>query len=118
MNSIVVDLEVFMKLTEMSCNPIKKDTPPLSRTEAEGLMPQVAAWSLGEKEIKREFRFKDFREAMNFVNKVASAANEQDHHPDLFISYNAVQLTLSTHKIGGLSLNDFILAAKIDLLTV
>ncbi len=106
-----------MKLAEMTCNPIKKGTAPLSHTETEALIPQIAAWSLGEKEIKREFRFKDFREAMNFVNKIAAAANEQDHHPDIFISYNIVQLTLSTHKIDGLSLNDFILAAKIDLLT-
>jgi 4a-hydroxytetrahydrobiopterin dehydratase len=105
-----------MKLAEMTCTPIKKDTAPLPLTEAESLMPQIPAWSLGEKEIKREFRFKDFHEAMNFVNKVAAAANEQDHHPDIGISYNVVQLTLSTHKIGGLSLNDFILAAKIDLL--
>ena len=105
-----------MKPVEMSCSPIKKGTPPLSRTEAESLMPQIAAWSLGEKEIKREFRFKDFREAMNFVNKVAGVAHEQDHHPDIFISYSLVRLTLSTHKIGGLSLNDFILAAKIDQL--
>ena len=105
-----------MKLAEMTCNPIKKGTSPLSHTEAEALMPQISAWSLGVKEIRRELRFKDFREAMIFVNKIAAAANEQDHHPDIGISYNAVQLTLSTHKIGGLSLNDFILAAKIDLL--
>ncbi len=105
-----------MKLAEMTCNPIKKGTAPLFRAEAEALMPQIPAWSIGDKEIKREFRFKDFLEAMNFVNKTAMAANEQDHHPDIFISYNLVQLTLSTHKIGGLSLNDFILAAKIDLL--
>jgi 4a-hydroxytetrahydrobiopterin dehydratase len=57
----------------------------------------------------------DFRQAMDFVNSVAAIANEQDHHPDVFISYNKVQFTLSTHKIGGLSLNDFIVAAKIDL---
>lgn len=106
-----------MKLAEMTCNPIKKGTAPLTHGEAEGLMPQIPAWSLEETEIKKELRFKDFREAMIFVNKVATAANEQDHHPDIVISYNVVQLTLSTHKIGGLSLNDFILAAKIDLLT-
>ena len=81
-------------------------------------MPQIHAWSLEEKELKKELRFTDFREAMIFVNKIATVANEQDHHPDIGISYNVVQLTLSTHKIGGLSLNDFILAAKIDLLAV
>ncbi len=106
----------MMKLSQMICSPIKKDTPPLPQTEAELLMPQIPSWSLGEKEIKREYRFKDFHEAMNFVNRVAGVAHEQDHHPDIGISYNVVQLTLSTHKIGGLSLNDFILAAKIDLL--
>jgi 4a-hydroxytetrahydrobiopterin dehydratase len=53
---------------------------------------------------------------MNFVNSVAAIANEQDHHPDIVISYNKVQLTFSTHKIGGLSLNDFIVAARVDLL--
>ena len=106
----------MMKLAEMTCNFIKKGTPPLSRTEAEALMPQISAWSLSEAEIKREFRFKDFHDAMNFVNKVAGVANEQDHHPDIFISYSLVRLTLSTHKIGGLSSNDFILAAKIDQL--
>jgi 4a-hydroxytetrahydrobiopterin dehydratase len=105
-----------MKLAEMTCNPIKKGTAPLTPAEAEGLMPQIPAWSLGEKEIKKELRFKDFRDAMNFVNRIAAVANEQDHHPDICISYNSVQLTLSTHKIGGLSLNDFILAAKIDQL--
>jgi 4a-hydroxytetrahydrobiopterin dehydratase len=105
-----------MKLAQMTCNPIKKDTHPLSRTETEALMPQIPAWSLGETELKREFRFKDFRETMSFVNKIAGTANEQDHHPDIFISYNLVSLTLKTHKIAGLSWNDFILAAKIDLL--
>ena len=107
-----------MKLSEMTCNPIKKGSPPLSHAEAEALMPQIPAWALGEKEISREFRLGDFREAMLFVNKIALAANEQDHHPDIRISYKIVQLTLTTHAVGGLSLNDFILAAKIDLLTI
>jgi 4a-hydroxytetrahydrobiopterin dehydratase len=103
-----------MKLAEMNCNPIKKGTAPLTPAEAEALMPQIPVWSLGDGEIKKELRFKDFREAMDSVNRIASVANEQDHHPDISISYNVVRLTLSTHKIGGLSLNDFILAAKID----
>jgi 4a-hydroxytetrahydrobiopterin dehydratase len=106
-----------MKLSEMTCSPIKKGTAPLSRSEAESLVPQISSWSLAENEIAREFHFKDFREAMDFVNRVAAVANEQDHHPDIGIFYNIVKLTLSTHKINGLSLNDFILAAKIDRLT-
>ena len=105
-----------MKLAEQACKPVRSGTAPLSREDAQALQLQVPTWSLSEKEIRREFRFKDFRQAMDFVNGVASIANDQDHHPDIFISYNNVRLTLSTHKIGGLSLNDFIVAAKIDLL--
>ena len=105
-----------MKLAEQACKPVQSGTAPLSRREAEALLLQVPTWSLGGEEIRREFRFKDFRQAMDFVHGVASIANDQDHHPDIFISYNTVRLTLSTHKIGGLSLNDFIVAAKIDLL--
>ncbi|HEX9019799.1 MAG TPA: 4a-hydroxytetrahydrobiopterin dehydratase [Nitrospirota bacterium] len=105
-----------MKLSEQTAKPIPKGTTPLPKKEAEGLMQDVPAWTLGEHEITREFHFLDFRESMDFVNRVAAVANEQDHHPDIVISYNRVQLTLSTHKIGGLSMNDFVLAAKIDLL--
>src|SRR5574340_1040496 len=103
-----------MKLNEQTAKPITKGTAPLSQTEAEQLVRDIPLWSLGIRAIEREFKFKDFREAMEFVSQVAALANEQDHHPDIFISYNKVQLTLSTHKIGGLSMNDFIVAAKID----
>ncbi len=106
-----------MKLAEQTCKPIQAGTLPLLRKEAEALQLMTPLWALGDKEIIREFRFKDFRQAMDFVNKVAATANEQDHHPDIFISYNKVKLTFSTHKIGGLSMNDFIMAAKIDLMS-
>ncbi len=105
-----------MKLAEQSCKPVTAGTAPLSLKESEALLPQVPAWSLKDKEIKREFRFKDFGQAMQFTNKVAEIAVEQDHHPDISISYNKVTLALTTHKIGGLSINDFIMAARIDLL--
>lgn len=104
-----------MKLTEQTAQPLSKGTGPLTRNEVEKLLREIPRWSIGDRTIEREFRFKDFRQAMDFVNSVAAIANEQDHHPDLFISYNKVQVTLSTHSIGGLSLNDFIVAARIDL---
>ncbi len=103
-----------MKLLEQNAKPVTAGTVPLSVKESEALLLQTPAWSLGAKEIARDFRFKDFREAIKFVNEVAAIANEQDHHPDIFIAYNKVRVTLSTHKISGLSLNDFIVAAKID----
>jgi 4a-hydroxytetrahydrobiopterin dehydratase len=64
--------------------------------------------------IEKQFKFKNFLQAMEFVNKVAEIAEEQDHHPDIFIHWNEVTLTLYTHAINGLFSNDFILAAKID----
>ena len=64
--------------------------------------------------LVREFRFKDFAQAMAFANKVALIAEEENHHPDLAISWGSVSVELTTHAIGGLSENDFILAAKID----
>jgi 4a-hydroxytetrahydrobiopterin dehydratase len=103
--------EAAMKLILQKTKPITKSTSPLSRQDVVLLLREIPGWSLGE------FLFKDFRTAMDFVNSVALIANKQDHHPDIFISYNKVQLTLSTHKIGGLTLNDFIVAAKIDALT-
>jgi 4a-hydroxytetrahydrobiopterin dehydratase len=103
-----------MKLAEQNCQPAAT-MAPLSRKEAEALLLQVPGWSLIDNQISREFRFKNFGEAMDFVNRIAALANEQDHHPDIVIVYNKVKLTLTTHKIGGLSVNDFIMAAKADL---
>ena len=85
---------------------------------AKGEMEKLhSSWYLvtEAKEIERTFDFKDFSEAMTFVNTVAAIAEEQGHHPDIRIfSYKKVTITLSTHAIGGLSINDFIVAAKID----
>lgn len=69
-----------------------------------------------DKKIKKEFKFADFKGAMEFVNRIARLAEEESHHPAIFISYNKVRLTFSTHAIGGLSENDFIMAAKTDKL--
>jgi 4a-hydroxytetrahydrobiopterin dehydratase len=103
-----------MKLFEQRCAPCEKGGIPLSRDEAMELHREVPDWKLKDKEIEREFKLKDFRQAMEFVNEVAALAEEQGHHPDMYIYYNKVRLVLSTHKIGGLSHNDFIMAAQID----
>ena len=104
-----------MQLEQQTCS-VSIGKTLLSGREIDGLLVQVPGWSLSGSEIRREFRLKNFRQAMEFVNNVASIANEQDHHPDIHISYNRVSLVLTTHKAGGLTLNDFILAARIDLL--
>ncbi len=105
-----------MKLSEEKCRPIKAGEIPLAAKEARDLAREVPLWTLSDKEIKRDFKFKDFRQAIAFANKLADIADAEDHHPDILISYSKVTLTLSTHKINGLSRNDFILAAKIDML--
>ncbi len=105
-----------MKLEEQTCSAAIGKTL-LSGREIDALLVQAPGWSLAGRELKREFKLKDFRQAMEFVNRIAAIANEQDHHPDITISYNKVALVLTTHKIGGLSLNDFILAARISLMS-
>ncbi len=106
--------EVEMALSEQKCEPCQIGTPPLSREEARELLKQTPEWTLREGAIERGFEFKDFRAAIAFVNDVAEVAEQEGHHPDISISYNRVRLELSTHKIKGLSKNDFILASKID----
>ncbi len=105
-----------MELADLKCEPPAPGAKPLSPQEAAPLAVAVPSWALQEGSIERTFRFKDFREAMRFVTRVAELAEWDNHHPDILIRYNTVTLVLSTHKIGGLSRNDFILAAKIDRL--
>lgn len=103
-------------LLAKKCVPCEGGTPPMGRKEAEKYLPEVTGWSLSEdaKSISRKFAFENFRKAIKFVNRVADLAEEEDHHPDVLINYKRVTFTLTTHAIGGLSENDFILAAKIN----
>jgi 4a-hydroxytetrahydrobiopterin dehydratase len=89
----------------------------MSMEEAHDLIEQVPGWELGENKLTRRFKFKNFREAMAFVNRVAELAEDEGHHPDIHISWNRVRLDLTTHAIKGLSENDFIMAAKTNDLT-
>lgn len=106
-----------MNLLKKKCIPCeKKGVKPFGRVQAEEYIEQLSGWMLDEKAVKisKEFKFKDFIGAVNFVDRVADVAETEDHHPDIHIYYNKVVLELWTHAIGGLSENDFILAAKID----
>ncbi len=86
----------------------------MAKAQAEKLLQEVSGWKMEGSKITREFNFKDFKEAMDFVNKVAGIAEEEGHHPDIYIFYSLVRLTLWTHAAGGLTENDFILAAKVE----
>lgn len=102
-----------MDLTTKKCIPCEAGTPPLTPDHIAAIAPQVPDWKILEnKKLSREFKFKNFKEVMVFVNHVADIAESEGHHPDIYIFYNLVRLELSTHAIGGLSENDFILAAK------
>ena len=107
-----------MRLTEKKCVPCEGGVPPLTQEQIQPYLAEVTGWAVSEdgRKIKKEFRFKDFREAMAFVNRVAELAESEGHHPDISIAYNRVVLELSTHAVGGLTENDFILAAKINQL--
>lgn len=107
-----------MDLINKKCVPCEGGTPPFKSEEIEKYLGQVdEAWeAIDEKRLRRRFVFKDFKEAMTFVNRVADIAEEEGHHPDISLVYNKVTLELTTHAISGLSENDFILAAKIDAL--
>jgi 4a-hydroxytetrahydrobiopterin dehydratase len=103
-------------LTQKHCVPCEGGTQPLPQREAQAYHKEIPEWTLHHKSLERELKFKDFKEAMSFINKVADVAEEEGHHPDIYVFYSRVRLQLSTHAIGGLSVNDFILAAKIDRL--
>ncbi len=105
-----------MALSDEKCEPCRSGTSPLSREDAAILAREIPEWTLQDDSLEQMFEFSDFKEALRFVNHVARAAEEAGHHPDIHIFYNKVRLVLTTHKIGGLSRNDFILAAKIDAL--
>ena len=107
-------VESEIKLADRKCKPCEGGTSPMSKKEAETMLRKVEGWEGRENKIRKVYRFKDFNESIKFVNKVADLAEEEGHHPDILISWNKVTLTLMTHAIGGLSENDFILAAKID----
>lgn len=109
-----------MELTKKHCVPCEAGVPPMSDSEEDKYLKKVPSWSIirGEPhKLRREFVLKDFKEAINFINKIAEIAEQEQHHPDIYIFYNKVKIELLTHAIKGLSENDFILAAKIDKLT-
>lgn len=105
-------------LAKKQCTPCKGGTPPLQDTALTALMGGLASgWLLVDNQrIDKEFKFKDFREALDFTNAVGEIAETENHHPDIQLGWGKVVISLSTHKIHGLTENDFILAAKIDAL--
>lgn len=107
-----------MDFASKKCVPCEGGTPSLTPREVDADLASLDGWDAREqkKQIHRHFRFGDFSEAMRFVNALASVAESEGHHPDFCVRYANVDVTLWTHAIGGLSENDFIVAAKLDRL--
>jgi 4a-hydroxytetrahydrobiopterin dehydratase len=108
------------ELAQKKCKPCEGGTAPLTRAAAAALLVNLdSAWALAEdgRSIRRELAFKDFYRTMSFVNALAHVANIEDHHPDLEVGYNYCRIVFTTHSIKGLSENDFICAAKLDLIS-
>lgn len=105
---------IGMDLAQKKCIPCEGGMPPLNEGEIEKLLKHVDGWEVEDNRLTKQFNFKNFREAMGFVNKIAEIAESEGHHPDISIHYNQVNIELWTHAINGLSENDFIVSAKIE----
>jgi len=110
------DVEEIGDLTKKICKACEGYEKPMDLKEAEKYLEKVSGWEIdGGKSIVKEFEFKDFKEALGFVNKVGGIAEKEGHHPDINLyGYKRVRILLTTHAIKGLSENDFIVASKID----
>ena len=106
------------ELADKQCVPCRGGVPALKGEALEKLHGSVPQWVVtNEHQIHREFRFPDFKHALEFVNRVGAVAEEQGHHPDIVLAWGKADITLWTHKVDGLTESDFIMAAKIDRLS-
>ena len=105
-------------LTQLTCEPCRGGTPPLTAEETAAYLPLISpTWEVvDDVKLRKTFQWKNFPRSMLFANGIAYLAEQEDHHPDITISYKTMTVELTTHAIGGLSRNDFIVAAKIDRL--
>jgi 4a-hydroxytetrahydrobiopterin dehydratase len=106
------------ELAGKKCVPCEGGSKPFDETKVKDYLKQVAGWEKVNQEIVKVFSFKNYYETMAFVNAVAFIAHQEDHHPDLEVSYKTCKVRYTTHAIGGLSENDFICAAKVDQLVM
>ena len=106
-----------LKLSQKHCIPCEGGVSPFSTALARKYLKKLKrGWKIQENKLEKEFKFKNFVQSMGFANQVALIAQAEDHHPEMEISYSKVEIELWTHAAKGLTENDFILAAKIDML--
>ena len=106
-----------MSLASKTCVPCRGGVPALKGAELQALQREIPQWTVvNEHHLTRAFAFTDFKQALEFVNRVGAIAEEQGHHPDILLAWGKAEITLWTHKRDGLTESDFIMAAKIDRL--
>jgi 4a-hydroxytetrahydrobiopterin dehydratase len=107
-------------LAALACRPLRGAEHLLPRADTDRFLGLLPGWTLSDDGlvIAREFRFKQYFQTMAFVNAIAWIAHREDHHPDLEVGYSRCLVALSTHDVGGLSMNDFIVAAQIEALGI
>lgn len=118
LSSLLVEVFFMNGLAQKECVPCKGGVAPLKGKELADLARQLpAGWrAVKDHHLEKEFEFKDFRQALDFTNRVGELAESQGHHPDIYLTWGKVKLTIWTHKVDGLTESDFILAAKADAL--
>ncbi|PKO46451.1 MAG: 4a-hydroxytetrahydrobiopterin dehydratase [Betaproteobacteria bacterium HGW-Betaproteobacteria-4] len=107
-------MDTICNLSEKSCIPCEGGTPPLAQEDVGRLLANLDGWGQTGGEISKTFQFRNYYETMAFVNAVAWISHRENHHPDLEVGYRQCRVRYTTHAIGGLSVNDFICAAKIE----
>ena len=107
-----------LKLTEGKCEPCSGNTPKLSHQEISKFLAKLNQWAVNDNQemIFKKFKFNNFQKALNFANKVGEISENERHHPDISIGWGYCLVMIHTHAIKGLSINDFILASKIDVI--
>ncbi|HEY4085201.1 MAG TPA: 4a-hydroxytetrahydrobiopterin dehydratase [Bryobacteraceae bacterium] len=106
-----------MSLTDKRCVPCEGGVPKLTTDRVQELLKEIPGWEAPQgHHLHRVFRFPDFKQGLDFVNRAGEIAEQEGHHPDLLLAWGRVEVTIFTHSIDGLSENDFVLAAKIGQL--
>ncbi len=105
-------------LEDKFCEPCRGGVAPLGISDAQRFLSELSGWDLRDegKKIYKEYKFSNFVETLEFVNKVGALAENEGHHPDIAFGWGYANVTIFSHKIEGLHENDFILASKIDLI--
>ncbi|OVE79873.1 4a-hydroxytetrahydrobiopterin dehydratase [bacterium J17] len=103
------------KLSERKCAACSGQVEKLTAGEQLHLLDQLSEWSIeNSHHLEKDYKFKNFKDALDWLNKIAEISEEENHHPDLYVGWGKVGIKIWTHKVDGLTTNDFILAAKID----